>query len=344
VPRGEAEVSTTLACKVPVGLATALQECGVRPGDVLATARLPSHLLDSPGTFIAQDQYFALWHAVGAVSGDPAIGIRLVRVMKVELTEPLFLAMLSAADVFEAFAVVSRYKRLLEPQDLDIEVDEASQQVQLTFSWPSSDQPLPQVLVDAELAFIVEFSRRGTRHEDLSPTSVRLRAPQVDPRAGHDAFFGCPILAGSTSNSILFSAVDTKRPFLTHNPELLAAIVPYLQARTPPRSQSPIARIRSVIAERVRGRRPEARAVAKEVAMSTRAMQRLLMEHGTSFRQLLDEVRHEHARGYLRSTSYTDHEVSFLLGFEDPTSFYRAFRGWTGMSPHEFRRQGHSGV
>lgn len=84
--------------------------------------------------------------------------------------------------------------------------------------------------------------------------------------------------------------------------------------------------------------------MAKEVAMSTRSMQRLLLDHGPSFRRLLDEVRNEHARGYLLSTSYSDGEVSFLLGFEDPTSSYRAFRGWTGMSPHELGRQAHVGV
>ena len=78
--------------------------------------------------------------------------------------------------------------------------------------------------------------------------------------------------------------------------------------------------------------------------MSTRAMQRLLRDNGTSFRQLLDEVRNEHARGYLTSTSFSDGEVSFLLGFEDPNSFYRAFRAWNGMSPNEFRRTAHTGV
>ena len=337
-------MTTAPACKVPVGLAAALQECDVTPADVLAAAGLPSRLFELPGTCIAQDDYFALWRAIGAVSRDPGIGMRLVRVMKVELTEPLFLAMLSAPDVSEAFAIVARYKRLLEPQDLDIRVDHASRQVELTFEWPSSEQPLPQVLVDAELAFIVEFSRRGTRHDDLAPTALRLRAPTLDERAGHARFFRCPIRLGTSSNAVVFAAADTKRPFLTHNPQLLAALLPYLLAQTPSAWNSPIARIRSVIAERVRGRRPEARAVAKEVAMSTRAMQRLLMEHGTSFRQLLDEVRNEHARGYLSSTSYSDGEVSFLLGFEDPTSFYRAFRAWTGMSPHEFRRQAHMGV
>jgi len=50
-------------------------------------------------------------------------------------------------------------------------------------------------------------------------------------------------------------------------------------------------------------------------------MQRMLKDSGTSFRQVLDDVQHEHARGYLASTAFSDGEVSFLLGFEDPNSF-----------------------
>ena len=127
---------------------------------------------------------------------------------------------------------------------------------------------------------------------------------------------------------------------MTRNPELLNVLLPHWQANTPVPPDAGVARVRSVIAERVRGRRPEAEEIARELAMSTRAMQRLLKNSGTSFRQLLDDVRNEHARGYLRSTSFSDGEVSFLLGFEDPNSFYRAFRSWNGMSPADFRRQG----
>jgi AraC-like DNA-binding protein len=99
-----------------------------------------------------------------------------------------------------------------------------------------------------------------------------------------------------------------------------------------------VARVRSVISERLRGQLPTAQTVAKELAMSTRAMHRELKEHGTSFRQVLDEVRNEQARGYLSSTSFSDSEVSFLLGFADPNSFFRAFRAWNGRSPNQFRR------
>ena len=99
--------------------------------------------------------------------------------------------------------------------------------------------------------------------------------------------------------------------------------------------------MRAVLAERLRGRRPTIDSVGRVLAMSGRKLQRLLKDEGMSFRELLDDVRNEHARVYLTGSSFSDGEISFLLGFEDPNSFYRAFRSWNGVSPREARRQLH---
>jgi AraC-like DNA-binding protein len=136
---------------------------------------------------------------------------------------------------------------------------------------------------------------------------------------------------------MIFAAQELARPFGTHNPVMLTALIPYLRANMPAAEGRIAPRAKSVISARLLGQRPEARAVAKELAMTTRAMQRLLQESGTSFRRLLDEVRNEHAKAYLVDTAFTDGEIAFLLGFEDPNSFYRAFRAWNGRSPSTFR-------
>lgn len=306
---------------------------------VLAAAHLPSRLLDTPGRYVPPSDYFALWNSIRTVSGDPGIGIRLATLVKPELTEPLFLAVLSAGSLAEAIAIVSRFKRLLEPEDLVVVEDAATEQLVVTYRWSDGEERVPQALVDAELAFLVEIGRRGTGRPNLSPREIVLRTSALDAGGRHEDFFRCAIRLGATHNAIAFALNDACDPFATRNPELLNALVPHLQANTPVPPDAGLARVRSVIAERVRGRRPEAHEVARELAMSTRAMQRLLKNSGTSFRRLLDEVRNEHARGYLGSTTFSDGEVSFLLGFEDPNSFYRAFRGWNGMSPNEFRRQ-----
>ena len=332
-------MAASAGCKIPIGLVAALQEAGVSPSQVLASAHLPSRLFDIPGRYVPPSEYFSLWRAIRDVSGDPNIGMLLATSVKPELTEPLFLAILSAADLADAIAVVSRFKRLLEPEDLHIVDDGAAKQLVVTYDWPGCAETVPQALIDAELAFLVEIGRRGTGHMDLSPREVSMLARELEAGTRHRDFFRCDIRLGARSNGLVFAAEDTQRPFVTHNAQLLTALLPYLQANTPASPTSAVARVRAVIAERVRGQRPEANMVARELAMSTRAMQRMLRDNGTSFRQVLDEVRNEHARGYLASTAFSDGEVSFLLGFEDPNSFYRAFRSWNGMSPSEFRRQ-----
>jgi AraC-like DNA-binding protein len=333
-------MSAEPGCKIPIGLVSALRDAGVSAEHVLAAARLPSRLLDTPGRYVPPSDYFALWKSIRAVSEDPGIGMRLATLVKPELTEPLFLAVLSAGNLAQAIAVVSRFKRLLEPEDLDVVQDAATERLVVTYRWSDAEEEVPQALVDAELAFLVQIGRRGTGRPDLSPREIFLRTSALDAGGEHEDFFRCAIRLGAPRNAIAFALDDARDAFATRNPELLNALLPHLQANTPVPPDAGLARVRSVIAERVRGRRPEADEVARELAMSTRAMQRLLKNSGTSFRRLLDEVRNEHARGYLGSTTFSDGEVSFLLGFEDPNSFYRAFRAWNGMSPTEFRRQG----
>jgi AraC-like DNA-binding protein len=319
-------------------MAAALQELGVSYGEVLARAGLPDRHLDFPGERVTVADYFALWEAIHAASGDPVVGIKLALAVRPDLTEPLFLAMSSSRRVGDALEVLSNYKRMLSAERVELEADGRSGDVSLVYLWPPGEREPPQVLIDAELAFIVEACRRGTRTPALAPTEVRLRARALPEPAGHAAFFRCAPRLGAANNGISFGALDVARPFVTYNPRMLAALLPHLQESLPEEGDDLLARLREILAARMRGRRVTVQAVGKELGMSDRALQRALQQSGTSFREVLDAVRNEHAHRYLTKPSFSDGEVAFLLGFEDPSSFSRAFRTWNGMSPSEFRR------
>lgn len=68
--------------------------------------------------------------------------------------------------------------------------------------------------------------------------------------------------------------------------------------------------------------------------MSVRTLNRTLAAEGTTYRALLDQLRHELATRHLADDRISIAEVAFLLGF----SFYRAFKRWTGRTPVEFRQ------
>ncbi|MEM7443942.1 MAG: helix-turn-helix transcriptional regulator, partial [Pseudomonadota bacterium] len=77
--------------------------------------------------------------------------------------------------------------------------------------------------------------------------------------------------------------------------------------------------------------------VAGRLAISARTLQRRLSEEGTSFQQELNGIREELARHYLTNSHYSSAEISFLLGYDDPNSFIRAFHAWTGQTPERAR-------
>lgn len=77
--------------------------------------------------------------------------------------------------------------------------------------------------------------------------------------------------------------------------------------------------------------------VARKLALSKRTLQRRIEAEGTSYQQILKETRQALAQHYLENTALPAAEISFLLGFDEPNSFYRAFRTWTGRTPESVR-------
>ena len=78
--------------------------------------------------------------------------------------------------------------------------------------------------------------------------------------------------------------------------------------------------------------------LAARLHMSSRTLHRQLLEEGVSLQALKDEVRREQAMDQLRRSSRPIKQVALAVGFRNEKSFSRAFRGWTGSTPGEFRR------
>ncbi|MFE9259138.1 helix-turn-helix domain-containing protein [Streptomyces sp. NPDC006879] len=92
-------------------------------------------------------------------------------------------------------------------------------------------------------------------------------------------------------------------------------------------------RVRAVLLELLPAGRAAMGPVATALALSTCTLQRRLKGEGTTFQDVLNDTREALARHYLSRADLTVRDVSFLLGYEDPNSFYRAFRAWTGRTP-----------
>lgn len=77
-------------------------------------------------------------------------------------------------------------------------------------------------------------------------------------------------------------------------------------------------------------------AVARDLGLSVRTLQRRLSYCGVDFKDLLDETRREEALRLISEAEHTMTEIAYRLGYSDPAHFTRAFKRWTGKAPFQF--------
>jgi AraC-like DNA-binding protein len=321
--------------RVPGRLALKLEELGVSIPAVLRKASLPRDLCDQTRILVSTSELFALWRAIEAVSSDPLIGLKLGVETKTERFHPIAIAALSTQNLLAATEHLARFKKLTAPEEILIQLDE--DEFSVGFRWLLAVDAEPQVLTDYCFAWMLSFARHGTGTQ-LRP----LRVEYVQQRANVRTIernLGCSLLAGASRNAIIFRASDATAPFVTRNAELLDLLAPQFeeQLRQYKDEDSFIELVHRAVQDRLTGQRPSIDAISQALHMSPRTLQRRLQESGSSFQRVLDEARHQMARYYLSNSVLELNEAAYLLGFEDPNSFGRAFRAWEGVPPTDWR-------
>jgi AraC-like DNA-binding protein len=87
------------------------------------------------------------------------------------------------------------------------------------------------------------------------------------------------------------------------------------------------------------GALPDLDAAARLLHLSARSLHRRLADEGTSFRAIKDSVRREEAVKRLEKTRESIAGIAAALGYSEPSAFFRAFVGWTGASPTQYRKR-----
>ncbi|SDM83748.1 AraC-type DNA-binding protein [Fictibacillus solisalsi] len=322
--------------KIQDGFWEGLYQLGITSQDVVRKAKLPLTVITE--SVVTTEQYFAIWQAYSDLIGDMEEGIiKLPTVFETSHFPPSVLAAYHARDYRDALKRMARYKELCPPENIRIVEEGGGCTIEV--EWSDIDQPGPPLLVGTTLAFLLELGRRGTGLP-LKASLVEFKHTMNQVK-GMEDYFGCPIQIGAKCNRLTLHREDLDRLFVSYNAELLDILTPVLdQTLDEQRRRHTITEIAKWILKRsLTGDRLEIQDVASELGMSERTLQRRLTDEQTSFKQLLKEARHELAREYLSNPSLDIKEVAFLVGYKDQSSFYRAFRGWEGITPLNWRTE-----
>ena len=291
-------------------------------------------LFDQSKILVTTEEMFALYNAVREISDDPGIGLRLGSEERPERYNPVAIAALYSRSFGDALKRIARYKRLVSPQEIRIT---EGKECAVEFVWLLAEATEAPTWIDMCFAWTVTIGRRGIGR-CINPLRVELRRPEAHRRL-YEHHFGCPVKFGAQRNKLFFRAEDVSAPFVTHNPELLELVAPQLEAELKEQLSggSLKEQAKGTLKRLLAGDKPRLEDVAVELRISARTLQRRLLEEGMTFHNLVEEARREMAQHYLSQTSLELNETAYLLGYEDPNSFIRAFHKWEGTSPGEWR-------
>jgi AraC-like DNA-binding protein len=326
---------------VPVspGVLARLAELGVPIDQVHERAgRALGAPLPTPLTSLSTEAFFALWRAAGEVSQRRDVGLVLGAEAAARRYSVALAAALHAPTLRAALETLGRYKRIACPENVELVVKDGEASVR--FHWILATTEAPRLLVDSTFASFAALARVGTGGK-VAPLRIELarRAADVAMLRAH---FSCRVMFGSAIDRIVFDAEALDARFVTADAAAFSHVVPGLEAQLVGRTRTPSLRddVRVAIARYMSsGARPSVEDVARRLHLSSRTLQRRLGEERTSYQEQLDEVRHVSARRLLANTELDTVDIAFLLGFEEPNSFARAFRGWERTTPIRWRER-----
>ncbi|HEX3747062.1 MAG TPA: AraC family transcriptional regulator ligand-binding domain-containing protein [Bryobacteraceae bacterium] len=321
--------------RVPGRLALKLKELDVPIPAVLRKAGLPRDLFEQPRILVSTDELFALWRSIEQVSADPLIGIKIGVETRTERFHPMAIAALSTENLVAASEHMARYKKLTAPEEILLRLDR--DEFSVSFRWLLAVEAEPRALTDYCFSWMRSLARHGTGTE-LNP--LRVEYVQERPnRRQIERSLGCEAVFNAPCNAIVFRASDATAQFVTRNAELLESLAPHFeeQLKQYREEDSFLELVRRAIQDKLTGHRPSIDSVAQVLHVTPRTLQRRLQDSGSSYQRLLDEARHQMACYYLSNSALELNEAAYLLGFEDPNSFGRAFRVWEGVPPSDWR-------
>ena len=311
-------------------------QLGVSRDVLLREAKLDERQLRDPDSRIPLIAVARLWRAVTKHVADPAVGLRIGANTRVREFGLVGYSMAFSSTLGSALRRLVHYSRIVS--DALVVALEAEGEA----TWLRLDvQPALRAFrpaVDARLAAVLSTCRE-IAGAPIAPLTVQLPYRRPADVKDYETFFAAPLEFGALATAFLLRNEDLARPVAVADITLTGYLDRLAeQALATLGSERTVReRVRRVLWSELTEAVPSLDGVAKALGASARTLQRQLRDEQTSFAAVLAELRREMAPSLLRDGQLAVSEVGFLLGYEDPSAFQRAFRRWFGRSPRAFR-------
>lgn len=316
-------------------IARAIDHSGLNSREIFKQAGLDPDKLNDPNARYSYENMKHLWLLVSEKTDDACFGIKVAQFWHPTSLHALGYAWMASTSLKEAIERLVRCLRVVNTA-VDLVLEEKAESVLLKFP-DTTEASFTDEAMDAALAVIVNMCRISSG-EDFHPMrmSMMRKKPACDEKFVD--FFRTEISYSADENSISFSRVDIEKKLPTANAELARVndriVADYLADLD---KNDISAQVRSKIIDQLPSGKVSQESIAKSLNKSLRSLQRKLTNENVTYKSLLESTRQQLGKQYVSNSKYSINEITYLLGFSEPSNFSRAFKRWTGKSPSSYR-------
>ncbi len=290
---------------------------------------------------LAAEAYYELWDRAMQVVQDPRFPVQVGAGFELEALEAFGFLALSCTTLRDAYERTARVRALYNVGSRwELQVDgEALRMVWMPWPIRVRSEVARRSVDEYQVAEMLTCVRQMTQAA-LAPARVAFRHSAPRDTSAHQALFGRGLEFDASFTGLEADASWLDMPLRAPNVRLREYFEKQCRRveQTFARDPAFTAVVRQRLAANMEGGALSATAIARALALSPRSLQRRLADEGTRYNDLVDEVRREFAEQYLARPRLAISEVAYLVGFTDPSAFFKAFRRWTGVTPTDYRQ------
>ncbi len=335
-----ASSNTTSPAQYILILLDLAQQRGVAPAQLLEGSGLSESDLASMGARVHEDIFVYLVERAYELTGDQALGLHLGKRLNLSAHATVGQAFMTCENLEQVLNFFLKYYRILAPT-LELEYSQRDGRCWFTVRSPWSDD---LIQFSYELFYAAfAYSLNLLINDPELTYRVEFPYPEPDYLDEYQALFGDDLHFGAAVGRISMSDRWLSAELPSSNAALLALYEQECKRLLADLEEDDSLTEQTLqLLRKLEGHYPQMPRVAEMLNVSPRTYRRRLSEENTSFQQLLDVVRTEHASHYLKTTRLPLASIAFMVGFNDVSNFRRAYIKWTGTTPREARESGAS--
>lgn len=331
--------TATVANYAARGILSVSASRGVEVANLIRESGVDELLLSEPGARLPLDSVIKLWERARRSTRDEAFPLHVAEFLPFGAYKTYDLLLATAPTIGEALRKAAKYNGFVNDAFRpSLQLRRGQVCIEYSNCVDAQCNP-PEYLEFIFACFLLRF--RLTTGVDFRPAEIHFRHSPPRNLSEHYRIFQAPLLFRQPATRAFLDPSVMRIPQLFADGPTSELLEHYIQAtlKHPYAYDEVTVGLRRALNGLLSSERVTLAAVAKDLGLSRRGLQRKLASRGTSYRELFRTLRLELALTLLSRHDISLNEAADSLGFSEASSFSRAFKKWTGISPKTYRRK-----